>query len=134
LYGVGRAELLFQQTCGPARTAMSFRDVFVRADIRSRSAQGGRGTMVKHLCVGLIALACLALATAADATDLSMVPIYKTRPSMAATLNGSTKDQSRPADVPDRKRFKLSPSTEAVTPAGAPLSGHVFWTSVYDRF
>jgi hypothetical protein len=38
LYGVGRAELLFQQTCGPARTAMSFRDAFVRADIGSRSA------------------------------------------------------------------------------------------------
>ena len=91
--------------------------------------------MVKHLCVGLTALACLAIAIAADAADLSMVPIYQTRPSVAATLNGSAKDQSRPADVPDRERFKLSPSTGAVTAdAGAPLSGHVFWTGVYDRF
>jgi hypothetical protein len=159
LYGVGRAELLFQQTCGPARTAMSFRDVFVRADIRSRSAGGGRGSMVKTLCIGMTTAACLAIAMAADAADLSMTPIYQTRPSAAATLNGSVKDQSRPGSVPDREHFKLSPGTDAITATGAPqsgrvlsgqvlsgqvlsgqvlggqvLSGHVFWTGVNDRF
>jgi hypothetical protein len=98
--------------------------------------------MVKTLCIGMTALACLGIAIAADAADaadLSMTPIYKTRPSAAATLNGSVKDQSRPADVPDRERFKLSPSTGAITATGAPLSGqilsgHVFWTGVNDRF
>ena len=90
--------------------------------------------MVKNLCIGMTAVACLAIAIAADAADLSMTPIYKTRPSAAAAPTGSVKDQSRPADVPDRERFKLSPGTGAITPAGAPLSGHVFWTGVYDRF
>ena len=104
--------------------------------------------MVKHLCVGLTALSCLAIAMAADAADLSMVPIYQARPSTAATLNGSPKDDSRPAGVPDPDRFKLSSSlgatslgvtgtdvtgTGAITPAPPP-SGHVFWTGVYDRF
>ena len=82
----------------------------------------------------MTAVACFAIAIAADAADLSMVPIYKTRPSVAATLNGSVKDGSRPGDVTDRERFKLSPGTGAVAPAGAPPSGHVFWTGLYDRF
>jgi len=110
--------------------------------------------MVKTLCIGTTAAACLAIAIAADAADLSMTPIYQTRPSAAATLNGSVKDQSRPAEVPDRDRFKLSPGTGAITATGAPLSGqvlsgqvlsgqvlsghvlsgHVFWTGVNDRF
>jgi hypothetical protein len=95
--------------------------------------------MVKTLCIGMTAAACLAIAMAADAADLSMTPIYQTRPSAAATLNGSAKDQSRPANVPDRDRFKLSPGTGAITRAGAPQSGqvlssHVFWTGVNDRF
>ena len=94
--------------------------------------------MVKHLCVGLTALSCLTMAVAADAADLSMVPIYQGRPSATVTLNGSPKDDSRPANVPDPGRFKLSPSagvaeTGAITRAPPP-SGHVFWTSVYDRF
>ena len=104
-----------------------------RAFVRVRLEEA-EAAMIKYLCIGMTALGCVAITIAADAADLSMVPIYKTRPSMAATLNGSTKDQSRPADVPDRERFKLSPGTDAVTPAGAPLSGHVFWTGVYDRF
>ena len=106
------------------------------------------GSMVKHLCIGLIASACLALATAAEAADLSMVPIYQIRPPVTATLNSGPKDDSRPADVPDPGRFKLSPDT-GVTGTGvigagatgigaitraAPASGHVFWTGVYDRF
>jgi hypothetical protein len=90
--------------------------------------------MVKTLCIGTIAAACLAIAMAADAADLSMTPIYQTRPSAAATLNGSVKDQSRLSRVPDRERFKLSPGTGAITSTGAPLSGHVFWTGVNDRF
>ena len=94
--------------------------------------------MVKHLCVGLTALSCLAVAMAADAADLSMVPIYQARPSATATLNDSPKDESRPANVPDPSRFKLSPAS-GVTGTGAitravPPDGHVFWTSVYDRF
>ncbi len=94
--------------------------------------------MVKYLSVGLTALSCLAVAMAADAADLSMVPIYQARPSATATLNGGPKDNSRPTDVPDPGRFKLSPST-GVTGTGAitraaPASGHVFWTGVYDRF
>jgi len=96
--------------------------------------------MVKHLCVGVVALSCLAMA--ADAADLSMAPIYQARPSATATLNGP-KDDSRPASVPDPDRFKLSPNLGAtstgVTGIGAitralPPSGHVFWTGVYDRF
>jgi hypothetical protein len=63
-----------------------------------------------------------------------MTPIYQTRPSAAATLNGSAKDQSRPASVPDGERFKLSPGTGAITSTGAPLRGRLFWTGVYDRF
>jgi len=90
--------------------------------------------MVKSLCIGMAALACLAIAIAADAADLSMTPIYKTRPAAAAVPGGSVKDQSRPADVADRPRFKLSPGTGAITFTGAPLSGHVFLTGVYDRF
>jgi hypothetical protein len=132
LYGAGRAELLFQQTCGSARTAMSFRDAFVRADIGPRSAGGGRASMVKTLCIGMTAVACLAIA--ADAADLSMTPIYKTRPSVAAAPTGSVKDQSRPANVPDGERFKLSPGTGAITRTDAPLGGRFFWTGVYDRF
>ena len=91
--------------------------------------------MVKTLCIGLTALACLAIAIAADAADLSMVPIYQTRPSMAAAPpTGSVKDQSRPAGIPDRERFKLSYGAGAITRPAAPSSGHVFWTGVYDRF
>jgi hypothetical protein len=76
---------------------------------------------------------------AAEAADLSMTPIYQTRPSAAATLKGSVKDQSRPAGAPDRDRFKLSPAISAITRAGAPQSGQVlssqvFWTGVNDRF
>ena len=94
--------------------------------------------MVKHLCVGLTGLSCLATAVAADAADLSMVPIYQPRPAASATFNGSPKDDSRPANVPDPARFKLSPGTGVAEPGAitraAPSSGHVFWTSVYDRF
>jgi hypothetical protein len=105
------------------------------------------GNMVKHVCVGLTALSCLVIAMAADAADLSMVPIYQARPSATAALNGSPKDDSRPANVPDPGRFKLLPGTgvtglgatsTGVTGTGAitraaPPSGHVFWTGVYDR-
>jgi hypothetical protein len=121
-----------QRMCISARTVMSFRDALARADVRSRSAGEAEGTMVKQLCIGLAAVAYLTIAIA-DAADLSMTPIYQTRPSAAAPT-GSVKDQSRPADALDRERFKLSPSAGAVTSAGAPLSGHVFWTGVYDRF
>jgi hypothetical protein len=94
--------------------------------------------MVKHLCVGLTALSCLVIAMAADAADLSMVPIYQARPFATAALNCSPKDDSQPANVPDPGRFKLLPGTGvagtgAITRA-APPSGHVFWTGVYDRF
>ena len=88
--------------------------------------------MVKSLCIGMTAAACLAIA--ANAADLSMTPIYQTRPSAAATLNGSAKDKSRPANVPDGERFKLSPGTGAMTRADVPLGGRLFWTGVYDRF
>jgi hypothetical protein len=88
--------------------------------------------MVKSLCIGMTVAACLAIAMAANAADLSMTPIYQTRPSAAATLNGSVKDQSRPANVPDGERFKLSPGTGAMT--DVPLGGRLFWTGVYDRF
>jgi len=90
--------------------------------------------MVKSLCIGMTAAACLAIAMAANAADLSMTPIYQTRPSAAATLNGSAKDQSRPANVPDGERFKLSPGTGAMTRTDVPLGGRLFWTGVYDRF
>jgi hypothetical protein len=90
--------------------------------------------MVKSLCIGMTAAACLAIAMAANAADLSMTPIYQTRPSAAATLNGSVKDQSRPANVPDGERFKLSPGTGAMTRTDVPLGGRLFWTGVYDRF
>jgi hypothetical protein len=90
--------------------------------------------MVKTLCIGMTAAACLAIAIAADAADLSMTPIYQTRPSAAATLDRSGKDQSRPANIPDRERFKLSPGTGAITRTDVPLGGRFFWTGVYDRF
>ena len=90
--------------------------------------------MVKTLCIGMTALACVAIVIAADAADLSMTPIYKPRPSAAAPATGSVKDQSRPADASAGERFKLSPGSGAITFTGAPLSSHVFWTGVYDRF
>jgi hypothetical protein len=90
--------------------------------------------MVKTLCIGMIAVACVVIAIAADAADLSMTPIYKTRPSAPAMLDGSVKDQSRPANVPDGERFKLSPGTGAITRTDVPLGGRLFWTGVYDRF
>ena len=90
--------------------------------------------MVKTLCIGMTAAACLAIAIAADAADLSMTPIYQTRPSAARRSTASVKDQSRPASVPDGERFKLSPGTGAIISTGAPLTGHVFWTGVNDRF
>ena len=97
------------------------------------------GNMVKHLCVGLAALSCLAIAMAADAADLSMVPIYQSRPSLTAALNGSPKDNSRPINVPDPGRFKLSPKSwcdrrPARSRVPGAARGHVFWTGVYDRF
>jgi len=88
--------------------------------------------MIRTLCFGMTALACLAMA--ADAADLSMTPIYQPRPSAASAPAGSVKDQSRPADVPNAERFKLSPATGAIAGTAAPLSGRFFWTGVYDRF
>jgi len=90
--------------------------------------------MVKTFCVGMTVVACLAIAIAADAADLSMTPIYQTRPSAAASLNGGAKDQSRPTAVPEGERFKLSPATGAITRAGVPTGGRFSWTGVYDRF
>lgn len=48
--------------------------------------------MVKLLCAGL-AVACLA--GAAHAADLSMTPIYKSRPSAASSLDGRLKAEYR---------------------------------------
>jgi hypothetical protein len=90
--------------------------------------------MLKYFCIGMTAVVCLAVAIAADAADLSMTPIYQTRPSAAATPTGSVKDQSRPASVPDGERFKLSPGTGVMTRTDVPLGGRLFWTGVYDRF
>ena len=92
------------------------------------------GSMVKTLCIAMTALACHAIAIAAEAADLSMTPIYQTRPPTAATTTRSVKDESRPADVSDRERFKLSPGTGAITRTDVPLGGRFFWTGVYDRF
>ena len=44
--------------------------------------------MVKCLCAGL---ALAGLVSAADAADLSMTPIYKSRPSAASSLDGRLK-------------------------------------------
>jgi hypothetical protein len=48
--------------------------------------------MIKRLCAGL-AMACLL--SAADAADLSMTPIYKSRPSAASSLDGRLKAEYR---------------------------------------
>ena len=48
--------------------------------------------MIKRLCVGL-AVTCLV--SAAAAADLSMTPIYKSRPSMASSLDGRLKAEYR---------------------------------------
>jgi len=90
--------------------------------------------MVRTLCIGMTALACVAIVIAADAADLSMTPIYKPRPSAAAPATGSMKDPSRPVDASAAERFKLWSGPGVITRSGAPLSGHVFWTGVYDRF
>jgi hypothetical protein len=50
--------------------------------------------MIKLLCVGLAVAACLA--GAAVAADLSMTPIYKSRPSASSALDGSLKAEYRP--------------------------------------
>jgi len=49
--------------------------------------------MVKTLCIGMTAAAYLAIAIAADAADLSMTPIYQTRPSAAATPNWAARER-----------------------------------------
>jgi hypothetical protein len=116
---------------------MPFRDAFARADIRPRSAWRPKvvpGSMLKYFCIGMTAVVCLAVASAAEAADLSMTPIYQARPSAAAARNDSAKDESRPAGVPQGERFKLSPGTGALTRTDVPLGGRLFWTGVYDRF
>jgi hypothetical protein len=64
--------------------AMSIRDALLRAVKRSSSAEGGRGNMVKYLRTGLATAAVLMASLAAHAADLSMTPIYQTRPSASA--------------------------------------------------
>jgi len=91
-------------------------------------------SMLKYLCFGATAAVCLAVAMGADAADLSMTPIYQTRPPVLVTQNGGTKDQSRPASVRDAARFKLLPGAGATVRADAPSAGRLFWTGVYDRF
>src|SRR5262249_33950034 len=131
--GVGCAALSFQQTCGPARSGNA---VSQRAFARGHPLAfgwGGRGGMLKYVCLGVTAAVCFAVAMAADAGDLSMTPIYQPRPSAAVPSSDSTKDQSRPG-VPDGGRYQLSPGTGATAGTGRPPGGRLFWTGVYDRF
>ena len=69
--------------CDPA--TVTRRDAIVRA----------RGNMVTRLCAGL---AVVCLGGAANAADLSMTPIYKSRPSMVSSLDGRLKDEYRTFD------------------------------------
>jgi hypothetical protein len=133
VFGVGRAAISFNISATPARTAMSFREAFVRADIRSHSAEGGRGNMVKHLRAGLVAAAFFAMPIVAHAADLSMTPIYKGRPTTATatTPNDALKEQYRPVGVRDPSRFNFQPTTGATD---SPPNGRVFWAGVNDRF
>lgn len=76
--------------------------------------------MVRHLCVSLAAAAIVACAPAAEAADLSMTPIYKARPSVAAAVNGSLKAEYRPFTLPDANR--LAPAWTAEPAADRPLA------------
>ena len=51
--------------------------------------------MIKRVCAGLAAVCFL---SAADAADLSMTPIYKSRPSAASSLDGRLKAEYRSLD------------------------------------
>jgi hypothetical protein len=62
--------------------------------------------MIRHLCAALAAA--LFLAGAAKATDLSMTPIYKSRPSVASTPDGRLKTEYRPFDLANSARLDQS--------------------------
>jgi hypothetical protein len=59
--------------------------------------------MIRHLCAGLVVTGCLA--GAALATDLSMTPIYKSRPSAASAPDGRLKAEYRPFDFANPGRL-----------------------------
>jgi hypothetical protein len=67
--------------------------------------------MIKLLCVSLAAAACLA--GAAVAADLSMTPIYKSRPSASSALDGSLKAEYRPFNFFNQPLASATASTIA---------------------
>jgi hypothetical protein len=68
--------------------------------------------MIRHLCASLVVTICLA--GAAQATDLSMTPIYKSRPSAASTPDGRLKAEYRPFEFANPGRLgQLSVSAVA---------------------
>lgn len=89
----------------------------------SSFACGTRGNMVKHLCAGLAVVAVLATAIAAEVADLSMTPIYKSRPSTASNLNGSLKDEYRLFD-PRSSGFQQSVPRAATASNAQADAGH----------
>ena len=67
--------------------------------------------MIKYVCAGLAA-ACFAYA--ANAADLSMTPIYKSRPSVASELDGRLKSEYGSFNVVSPGRLDRAATT--VTP------------------
>jgi hypothetical protein len=95
----------------------------------------GRGDMVKRLCVGIAAATYLATPLAAGAADLSMTPIYKSRPSVVSTLNGSLKSEYQTVHIPafSRADNTVGPPPGAAGKTGVPANDQVSRASGNDR-
>lgn len=85
--------------------------------------------MVKRLCAGL-AVACLA--GAAHAADLSMTPIYKSRPSAASSLDGRLKAEYRSLDfiISGQSDYSLA----GITKKRGPINNREVRTGMDARF
>ena len=89
--------------------------------------------MVKLLCAGLI-LACLV--SSADAADLSMTPIYKSRPSAASSLDGRLKAEYRSLNfiIPGQSDQPLAGAVAAAAKKRGPINIREVRTGMDTRF
>ena len=90
--------------------------------------------MIKRVCAGLAAVCFL---SAADAADLSMTPIYKSRPSAASSLDGRLKAEYRSLDFTSPGQLDQSFTGAAVGVAAkqrGPINGRAIHAGTDARF
>ena len=68
--------------------------------------------MIKHLCTGIVVAACLS--SVCGAADLSVTPIYKSRPSAGAAPDGSLKAEYRTFSFGNSRRSDRSAAAHAI--------------------